>query len=98
MARIIDPRELEMKALRELADLSGKDVLDIGCGDGRTSRRIARTAGSVLGIDPDPERIELARAVNPEAGSCRVDFRIEDAVTLDLASASLDAVVFTRSL
>ncbi len=98
MARIIDPRELEMKALDELVDLSGMRVLDVGCGDGRTARRIARTARSVVGIDPDPERIALALKEEPEEGSCRVEFRVEDAVTIDFSSVSLDAVVFTRSL
>lgn len=98
MARIIDPRELEMEALSKLVDFRGMDVLDVGCGDGRTALRIARTAASILGVDPDEERIALARRAEPEDGSCGIDFRIEDAVTVEFPPATFDAVLFTRSL
>ena len=86
------------EVLERLADFRGRRVLDVGCGDGRTSRSIARTAASVLGIDPDPELIALAVETPPEPGSCEARFRVEDAAAFDLPDASLDAVVFTRSL
>ena len=94
MARIVDPEGREREVLHRLVTLQGKNVLDIGCGDGRTTRNLAQTAASVLGIDPDTERITLAR----EAGGERCTFRVEDTVTLDLASAGFDVVVFSRSL
>lgn len=98
MARIVDPQEREVDVLRGLVTFRGMDVLDVGCGDGRTARRIARTAASVIGVDPDAERIALARDAAPEADSCDVAFRIEDAVTLDFPAGEFDAVIFTRSL
>ena len=96
--RIADPEKREVEVLRRLVTFRGMSVLDVGCGDGRTARHIARTAASVIGVDPDPERIALARDAAPESGSCDPEFRVEDAVTLDFPPAQFDAVVFTRSL
>ena len=98
MVRIVDPEEREVEVLRGFVTFDGMNVLDVGCGDGRTARRIARTAASVIGVDPDPERIAQARDAAPEDGSCDVAFRIEDAVTLDFPAREFDAVIFTRSL
>lgn len=98
MVRIVDPEEHEVEALRGLVTFGGMNVLDVGCGEGRTARTIARSAASVIGIDPDPERIALARDVKPETGSCAMEFRIEDAVTLNFPPDEFDAVVFSRSL
>ena len=98
MVRIVDPEEREVDVLRRLVTFRGKNLLDVGCGDGRTTRRIARTAASVIGIDPDPERIALAHEAGPEDESCDVTFLIDDAVTIDFQDGQFDAVIFTRSL
>ena len=98
MTRIEDPREREVEVLRRFATFEGMDVLDVGCGDGRTTRRIARTADSVVGVDPDSERIAQARAAGREDGSCDLELLVGDIVTLAFSDRAFDAVVFTRSL
>ncbi len=98
MARTVDPEEREIDVLQRLLPLRGMDVLDLGCGEGRTARRIARTAASVTGVDPDADRIAVARAATAEDGSCPTQFVTEDALKLDLPAAHFDAVIFTRSL
>ena len=98
MVRIVDPEEREVEVLRRLMTFRGMNVLDVGCGDGRTARRIARTAAFVIGVDPDPERIAQAHAATPEKGGCDPEFLVEDAVTLEFPAAEFDAAVFTRSL
>jgi len=98
MARIVDPQGREVEVLRRLVSFENRDVLDIGCGEGRTARNIARTARLVVGIDPDAGRIAEARRGEVEEGACEVEFLVEDAVTFDRPAASLDAVIFTRSL
>jgi ubiquinone/menaquinone biosynthesis C-methylase UbiE len=98
MARIVDPELYEVDVLERLVSFRDMNVLDVGCGDGRTARYIARNAASVIGLDPDPERIALARDVNDDKGACPVEYRCEDAVAIDFPDASFDAVIFTRSL
>ena len=98
MARIADPEGRETEALHRLVALGGKDALDIGCGEGRTTRRMARTAASVLGVDPDGERIARAREIASDRGAVECTFLEADVVTLDLPPASFDVVVFSRSL
>lgn len=44
-----------------LGDLKGKVILDAGCGNGYWSRRMAKTAERVVGVDFTPELIEHAK-------------------------------------
>lgn len=44
-----------------LGDLSGKDVIDLGCGEGYNTRRLARGAQSVHGVDISDRMIRFAR-------------------------------------
>lgn len=44
--------------------LSGREVLDVGCGHGSLAASVAAAGASVLAIDVDASRIELARRYN----------------------------------
>ena len=46
-----DPEGHETKALFDLIDLDGAEVLEIGCGDGRLTWRYADRAARVTAID-----------------------------------------------
>jgi ubiquinone/menaquinone biosynthesis C-methylase UbiE len=98
VARVVDPEEREIEVLERFVDFRGLRVLDIGCGEGRTAHRISRKARSVLGVDPDPGRIALARQVTAPAGAGETRFLAEDVVTFNRPPTEFDAVVFTRSL
>lgn len=53
------------KLVGRFGDLEGARVLDVGCGTGRLARWIADhtgPSGTVVGIDPLPERVTIARA------------------------------------
>ncbi len=47
--------------LREVADWAGRDVLDIGCGTGFHLPMFAADARSVIGVEPHPPLVEVAR-------------------------------------
>lgn len=73
------------------------DVLDIGCGTGVVSRRIARRpnfAGRIIGIDLSAYLTHAAaRLAEAEGLGHRIDFRTGDSHTLGIPDNSLDIVV-----
>jgi 2-polyprenyl-3-methyl-5-hydroxy-6-metoxy-1,4-benzoquinol methylase len=57
----VDPEQYEFDALLASAgDLTGKRVLEIGCGNGRITTHLAQFAAHVTAIDPNEERIAQA--------------------------------------
>lgn len=79
----------------------GARVLEVGCGPGHLSIRIARQFGlNVTGLDLDPDVVEVARA---NADHATDDHRLPTFVVGDVASlpfpdASFDLVVSTLSM
>ena len=71
----LDPEGHEIAALFDLVDLDGKDVLEIGCGDGRLTWRYAERAGHVVAIEPFANAIDRARERIPEAVIDKVELR-----------------------
>ena len=63
--------------------LAEKSVLDVGCGWGRLALVLAREAKRVLGIDRDERAIGRARELALTSGLATVEFRIEDAESID---------------
>ena len=52
----------ELREYGGVALVRRKRVIDIGCGDGRMALGCAPYASEVVGVDPDPSAIRLARA------------------------------------
>ena len=93
---IIDPEEHELKALQaRLPAVPGCRVVEIGCGDGRLTRRYSTRVGSVLAIDPDEILVAAFRAGGIDGN---VDVRAISVDRLELPDASVDAVLFSWSL
>jgi 2-polyprenyl-3-methyl-5-hydroxy-6-metoxy-1,4-benzoquinol methylase len=95
-----DPENNEIGALLGLVDLSGKEVLEVGCGDGRLTRRYAEAAAHVTGIEPFGEAIERAKANQPDTLRDRVTFQaigFEDFAAGHQAE-SFDVAIFSWSL
>jgi 2-polyprenyl-3-methyl-5-hydroxy-6-metoxy-1,4-benzoquinol methylase len=98
MSRLLDPEEAETRVIHALIDFTGKDVLDVGCGDGRLTWRFARGAHSVLGIDPSAEAIETATATTTAGLRRKVTFQVADVTIAPLPYAAFDVVVLSWSL
>ena len=65
----------------------GERVIDVGCGFGDTTQRLAELVGpegSALGVDVSAPFIETARQEADEAGLDNVEFRLADVQTLEL--------------
>lgn len=56
------------KIIEMMGDISEKSILDLGCGDGRLSLRLARRAGKVVGYDISSEGVNKANVEAAEVG------------------------------
>jgi len=83
--------ELEHRLLFRLAGpVAGRDVLDVGCGDGTLARAFAASgAARVVGCDGDARMIARATQSQDAAGPT---FFVADATRLPFADASFDIV------
>ncbi len=73
-------------------DLSGRRILDAGCGTGALAVEAARRGADVLAIDIAPSLVDVARERAPtDLGTGRIDFRSGDMLSPD--HGSFDHVV-----
>jgi len=78
-------------------DLTGRRILDAGCGTGALSVEAAKRGAEVIAIDLSPTLVELARERLPSTlGEGSIDFRVGD--MLDPALGTFDHVVSMDSL
>ncbi len=95
----VDPEENEIWALRQsVADWRNKRVLEIGCGNGRLTVRLARLGANVHAIDTSAESIRLARSKRPARFADRIHYSVSTAENLKSRTGSFDVVVFAWSL
>ena len=94
----MDPEGVELAALDRLLPLSGKRLLEIGCGDGRLTRALAERAASVVAIDPNRRAIVKARRTLPVRRRAHVRFDVGRAESLPYADGAFDAAIFSWAL
>lgn len=64
---ILDPYGRFIREITAHCDISGKMILEVGCGQGRITRDLARHARRVVAIDPDEAALQTARSrINAE--------------------------------
>ncbi|GAB6146382.1 bifunctional 2-polyprenyl-6-hydroxyphenol methylase/3-demethylubiquinol 3-O-methyltransferase UbiG [Desulfocicer niacini] len=61
MKSLHDINPLRFEYIMQQTDLKGKRVLDVGCGGGILTERIARQAAATIGIDASSEMTAIAR-------------------------------------
>ena len=98
MSVLLDPEEEETRILHTLIDFTGKDVLEIGCGDGRMTWRFASSPRSVLALDPVAPSIAEAQAIATAHPRSNVRFQVADITTVLLPREAFDVAVFSWSL
>ena len=72
------------------------NVLEIGCGKGGFSRRLAQRSQRVLALDLSPEMIRFARDLSQSFTN--IDFQLADVMTYDLPPASFDCIASIATL
>ena len=98
MAIIYDPQNNETEALQRYASWQGKRVLELGCGDGRLTKRLAALGAIVDAYDPKEALIKLARETLPKKYAATIHFYIGQAETIDAPDKHYDLVLFSWSL
>jgi trans-aconitate methyltransferase len=83
--------ELAGGVLEWLSAKPNERILDLGCGDGQLTKRIAATGASVLGVDASVEMVAAARKRG-------LDAEVGDAGALHHASKIFDAVFSNAAL
>lgn len=93
---LVEPSVLQLLDLRP-----GEAVLDIGCGNGALTRRLAELGGSITAIDYSDGMLDTARAWGTGPAD-NIDYRLVDATDVDallqLGLARFDAIVCSMAL
>jgi 2-polyprenyl-3-methyl-5-hydroxy-6-metoxy-1,4-benzoquinol methylase len=92
----IFPKEMLFKTLN---DPAGKDILDIGCGEGELSTQLAKLGARVTAVDISPDLIRVAkkRAQIDDVGD-RMEFLVRDILEAPLPKGRFDAIVCSAVL
>ncbi len=75
-----------------LAPQTSERILDLGCGTGQLTERLAATSAEVVGMDSSPEAIDKARINYPQ-----IEFRVSDGANFRCDRA-FDAVFSNAAL
>ena len=88
----------ELREYGGVALVRRKRVIDVGCGDGRMALGCAPYASDVVGVDPDPSAIRLARAKARRLRAANVKFKVGVAQELPFADGYFDVVILSWTL
>lgn len=83
------------RTLALAAPQPGGRLLDVACGTGAVTRQAAQIVGptgQVIGLDPSPEALAVARSVNGQNGGATIEWREGVADCLPFADGSFDVV------
>jgi SAM-dependent methyltransferase len=84
---------LNLPTLLGLLPPPGRLTVDIGCGEGRMARELAKRGHHVIGVEASPTLAEAARTGDPP-----VEVHVADAAEVPLANGAADLVVASMSL
>jgi len=79
-----------------LNTVTGRVVLDVGCGDGRFTIKMAERATNVIGVDFSEQAISKAHTNLVKSERTNINFRLADARELPFTDESFDVVVSRR--
>ena len=92
----VDPQGNEIGLMKTIGSWRDKKVIEIGCGDGRLTQRIAHLGPKLIqAIDPDPSLISTARKTLPEAFAKQIRYKTGTAEDLKYPPEAFNIAVFS---
>lgn len=79
--------------IQEVVEIEGREILEIGCGYGRVTQFLIGQPSRFVAIDPDADRLVMARDLLPD-----VEFHCASGECLPFVNGGFDCVIFTQSL
>lgn len=79
---------LDPVMIRECGEVRGREVIDVGCGEGRFARMLAERGAIVTALDPTAELVGMARAQGPD-----IRYHVAPAENIPEPDAQFDVVV-----
>lgn len=80
-------------AMRELLPAPGRLTVDVGCGEGRVSRELAKMGHRVVGIEPAQPLADAALAAEPS-----IPVHVADATAIPLGDGEADLAICSMML
>lgn len=93
-----DPERTEVRVLRRQVPLKEAYIVEIGCGDGRLTRRLAGLARAVVATDTNATLIARAKQLTPASLRKKVRYRLAAAANLHLPAQCFDVAILSWSL
>ena len=78
------------RAIDLLENISGKKILDAGCGNGKVSRLLAERGASVFGVDKIEDQIAVAKSLDLKLN---IKYFVGDVTNLDILPNDFDIAV-----
>jgi ubiquinone/menaquinone biosynthesis C-methylase UbiE len=93
-----DPERTEMRVLQRHVPLKEAHIVEIGCGDGRLTRRIVGLAGTVVATDTNAPLLARAKQLTLASLRKKVRYRLAAAENLRLPAQHFDIAILSWSL
>jgi ubiquinone/menaquinone biosynthesis C-methylase UbiE len=93
-----EPKGIELQTIYKYVDFKDKNILEVGCGNGRLTYQFADIAKKIVAIDPNEEKINQAKKDLSEALSAKLEFHIKSAENLSFINDTFDIAIFSYSL